>query len=193
MNHIKILNNLEVKTSNGVELKSGVELKLKTLTIDFSNETSIIRTESFLNSNVDSLPIKELNDKFNKLEVSNELLLKSITDLLINQLKETIYNVEFIDEENSIVTKYNVENLITKNTIWHNSDDSRIIRLYVTWQQIALIGEYYPQFLLDVKNNQVPVYSDYSGKWLYFTYLDEPGNTTNEDALKAIGVYIERK
>ena len=90
MNHIKILNNLEVKTSQGLQSLANVELKLKTLNVDFSQLSSIIRVESFANSNVNSFPI--VNETFAKLEISNELLLESLLPILCDEINKKVFS-----------------------------------------------------------------------------------------------------
>ena len=192
MNEIKINNLIDVKTSTGLQSLEGIELKFKTVNIDFSQKTSNLRCELFANENENSLPLQEINNVLSKIELDNDYIKEALLSVVINKLENTIYSSEFISDEETINTYYSCINLLVKNTIWHNDEVDRNIRIFVTWRQASIIAEFNPEFLLDVKNNATPSYSSLSGKFLYMKYIDESG-TFIEDTLKSLGIYIERK
>jgi hypothetical protein len=186
MNHIKILNNLEVKTSQGTETLANIELKLKTLNIEFNKLYSTIRVESFVNNNIDSLPI--INETFAKLEVSNELFLESLLPILCDEINKIVFSST---EEETFY--YKCVNLLVENTIWHNEDLTRNIRVFSTWKTATKFAEENLNIVQVMQSNNVPTYDVLGGKWMYFNYLDAPGSTYVEDLLKSYGAIIQRR
>lgn len=186
MNHIKILNSLEVKTSQGLQSLANVELKLKTLNIDFNQLISNIRVESFTNSDINSLPI--INETFAKLELSNELLLESLLPILCEDINKKVFSST---EEETIY--YQCVNLLVENTIWHCEDLTRNIRVFTTWKTSTKFAENNLSIVQVMQSNNVPTYDVLGGKWMYFNYLDAEGSTYVEDLLKSYGAIIQRR
>ena len=172
MNNIKIKNTVEVKTSTGLQSLENVELKLKTINIDFNDEKSTLRYELYANSDENSLSIKENKDNPGRIELDNSLLQAILTPLVIDVLGNNcvdlnIYNLEWLYPERSI-------------------------RIFMTWKQASIIAENHIELVQTILANKVPVVELLEGKMLYFEYLDEEG-TNVEDLLLSYNIYIQRQ
>ena len=174
MNQIKINNSVEVKTSTGLQNVEGIELKLKTINIDFNSESEIsyLRYELYASSDENCLPIKEVNNESSKIGLPNSLLQAILTPIVMDVLNSNCVDLNIVNSE------------------WLYPE--RPIRVFMTWKQASIIAENHIGLVQAILANEVPIIELQGGKLLYFEYLDEEG-TTVEDLLKSYNIHIERK